>query len=589
MFALAAALLCSRPLAAQTFHGTVRDSASHQPIAGAVFMVLDSAGASLGRRITDERGQYSIAVTGVPRRVRIVRIGFQPRDVRISLPRDDAEPFDMAMLRVPTMLAAVDVRDKSHCGKRSDRAAALGLWEQARAGLLATVVARETNTAFVNRLVFERTFDGASNKITRFLVQADSGASAGKSFNAVHSASDFIAKGFSSDSAGESYLYGPDADVLLDDAFAAGYCFRLAGRVKSRPTEVGLSFSPSDAIPIRGRVDIDGTLWVDTAAREIRDIEYQYVGLPRAFDEYRPGGLISFGQMPNGIVMIDRWYIRNIGARQDTIGDLRGPRVRTWLFASETGGDLARATWPDGSDYHAALGALHVRAVTTEGAPARGARILLPGTPYQGTADSAGDIRIADLEPGPYSVEMLIRPLADIGIYVPDALNFVAVRDSTHSVTLHVPTAEKWVSDRCIANRQWQVGDSVFVIGRVLGARGTPVSGVKLEYLAQSSQGLWALLPDFYVTGTDGAFETCNSQYSQGDTLRIKASMPGHGSFVTAVPLRREGQRGAHPRAFRAVTRHAAHHAVAIGGLRLPTFVACSNACANCSTPRSSR
>ncbi len=536
LIAFAVALACARPAAAQDFRGTVRDSASHQPIAGAVMMFLDSSHTVLVRRITDERGQFAVAINGAPRFARVVRIGFLPREVPLPPAAGALITIDLAMLRVPTMLAAVDVRDQSRCGKRSDRAAALGLWEQARAGLLATVVARETNTASVNRLGFERSFDGASDKITRFTVRADSATGAGKSFNAVHSASDFIAMGFSRDSAGENYLFGPDADVLLDDAFAAGYCFRLASKVKSRPTEVGLSFSPADDHRRGGRVDIDGTLWVDTAARAIRDIEYQYVGLPRAFNEYRPGGLISFRQMPNGIVMIDRWYIRNVGALEDTVAELGGARVRTWLFASESGGDLARATWPDGATYHAPLGALHVHAVTSEGGPAHGARILLPGTPYQGTADNTGDIRITDMEPGPYSAEMLIRPLSDIGIYIPEALKFVAVRDSTYSATLQVPTAAKWVSDRCIADRQWQVGDSVFVIGRVLGARGAPVGGVKLEYLVQSTPGLWALLPDFYVTGTNGAFETCNSHYSLGDTLRIKASM-GHESFVTAVPL----------------------------------------------------
>src|SRR6185437_11420589 len=125
---------------------------------------------------------------------------------------------------------------------------------------------------------------------------------------------------------------------------------------------------------------------------------------------------------------------------------------------------------------------------------------------------------------GPYTAEMRIRPLSDIGIYIPEALKFVAVRDSIHHATLKVPTAAEWVSNRCIADKLWQVGDSVFVIGRVLGAHGKPVAEVRLEYLVQSSNGLWSLLPDFYVTGTSGVFQTCNSRYFVGDTLRIKAT-----------------------------------------------------------------
>jgi len=241
--------------------------------------------------------------------------------------------------------------------------------------------------------------------------------------------------------------------------------------------------------------------------------------------------------MPNGVVMIDHWYIRNVGATQDTIAAIGGPRVRTWLFVSESGGDLARATWPDGTTYHAPLGSLDVHAVDAVGAPAGGASIMLPGTPYHGTADSTGRIRIADLEPGPYTAEILIRPLSDIGIYIPEALKFTAVRDSTYRATLKVPTAATWVSGRCIADRLWQVGDSVFVVGRVLSAKGGPAANVRLEYLVQSAHGLWEQLPDFYVTGTDGAFQTCNSHYALGDTVRIKASMPGRTPFVTAVPM----------------------------------------------------
>ena len=534
---LLALSLCANRAAAQNFHGTIRDSTSHQPIAGAVFMVLDSSGVVLGRRITDEQGQYGLVVAGAPRWARVVRIGFQPREVRLDGAAGGTAPYDLAMLAVPTMLAAVSVRDQSHCAKRSDRAAALGLWEQARAGLLATVVSRETNTAFVSRLVFERSFDGSSDKITRFLVHADSAAGAERSFNASLSARDFIATGFASDSGEDQSLYGPDAEVLLDDAFASGYCFRLAGKVKTRPTQVGLAFSPAGRDRPRGRIDIDGTLWVDTAARAIRDIEYQYLGMPRAADEYHPGGEISFRQMPNGSVMIDRWVIRGVGARRDTINLVGGPQERIWLFASESGGDLASAIWPDGTSWHAPLGALHVRAVGAGGVPARGATIALPGTPYHGTADANGDIRIADLEPGPYTVNLLLPPLTDIGLAIPTALKFVAMRDSTHLATLRVPTPANWVSDRCIADRQWDVRDSVFVMGRVVGPGGGPVAGVKVEFFFETSAGLWALLPDFYTTGTDGLFQSCSYMYTPGAKMRITATVPGREPFAQIVPL----------------------------------------------------
>ena len=51
------------------------------------------------------------------------------------------------MAPLPNLIQAVHVIANSRCRVRKDRAEALGLWEQARAGLLATIVAREENPA----------------------------------------------------------------------------------------------------------------------------------------------------------------------------------------------------------------------------------------------------------------------------------------------------------------------------------------------------------------------------------------------------------------------------------------------------------
>src|SRR5689334_24425609 len=70
-------------MAAQELHGSVRDSASRQPIPGAVLMLLDTSGVVLGRNITDDRGEYRIVLSERMQRVRVVRIGFRPTEVPI--------------------------------------------------------------------------------------------------------------------------------------------------------------------------------------------------------------------------------------------------------------------------------------------------------------------------------------------------------------------------------------------------------------------------------------------------------------------------------------------------------------------------
>src|ERR1035437_5347101 len=101
------------PLTAQSLRGTVRDSVSRQPIAGAVVMLLDSSGAVLRRNITDEREQYRIALRGGARTLRFIRIGLQPRELRLPPAPDDGTLVDLAMLPVSTMLSSIQVEDRS--------------------------------------------------------------------------------------------------------------------------------------------------------------------------------------------------------------------------------------------------------------------------------------------------------------------------------------------------------------------------------------------------------------------------------------------------------------------------------------------
>jgi hypothetical protein len=515
---------------AQSLHGAVRDSASREPISGAVIMLLDASGTVLSRNITDERGQYRVAASDRARSLRVVRIGFQPQATSVPSASDRAAPFDVSLMPFRTALATIQVTDKSRCPRRSDAAAAEGLWEQARAGLLATVVAREANPATLHRLGFERTIDGYSDRITRFLVASDSVSGVAKSFLAASSAAEFVKSGFAKDSAGTRIVFAPDADVLLDGAFADGYCFSVADASRARPHEVGLAFGAADRQ--QGRVDIAGTLWVDTVARALRDVEFRYVGLIARADAFRPGGVISFRQMTNGVVLIDRWYLRNVAATQDTIHDLRvldgdNRRVRDRLYAVENGGEIVSAAWPDGQTWHAALGAIQLHVVTARGRPATGTVIALAGTPYRATADTSGNVVIADLLPGPYSVEVLEPRLARIGISIPTSLTFVATRDSTLHMTTTTPTAEEFVKGKCVAAaKRFAVGDSVFILGRVATSDGKPIAEAKVTGAVKLKSGGWRWMPGGLTTGTDGIFQVCSHDLEFNATVMIRAELP---------------------------------------------------------------
>ena len=535
-------------LGAQQLHGTVRDSASGQPIPAAVLMLLDGSGAILGRNITNERGEYLIALSSEMRRVRVVRIGFRPREVAIPALVEGRAELPIAMRALPAFLEPVRIVAGAQCPRRPDEVRTFALLEQARAGLLAIVVAREANPAALVRLMFERTMEGDGDRVVHQTVKIDSTPRAANSFNAAYTATDFIQRGFMADSANQHIFYAADADVLLDPGFAAGYCFRIVDAGRDRPNQIGLGFSAADRR--RGRIDIDGVLWVDTVARALRGVEHRFVGLDRQVEALRPGGYVSFREMANGVMMIDRWSLRLVGGTPDTVRrpafmagrHLEAPvaQVRLILHATENGGEVARATWPDGNSWHASLGTVRVHATMSDRRPAAGVAVHLVETQYRAVADSNGDIEIADLIPGPYTLSVIDPRLLSLDLEMETPIKFVAERDSTSRQSLVVNTAEEFAVARCVAHHRYTPGDSVFVLGRALTPDRKPEAGLVIA-LEQRLGQVTKPLSESVTTDADGLFQFCGRGLKPGMTVAIHAWRDGDsisaGSFALAENL----------------------------------------------------
>src|SRR5258708_13852842 len=329
----------------QELRGTVRDSVSKKFIAGAVVTLVDDRGAAPARRLTDDHGQYRLVVSVGPLRLRVVRIGFRP--VSMSVAHSAAvHTVDVVMTPVPTLLEPVSVRANASCPRTADEGAALGLLEQARATLLNTVVASESNPADITLLRFVRSIDGTSDRITGQKVHFDSTSRVGYSFKSMRSAADFVRRGFVEDLSDGRAFHAPDADVLLADDFARPYCFRIVKGNRDRPGDVGLGFTAPNRI--RNRIDVDGVLWVDTTSRRLRQIDFRYVGLDRALNTAKPGGWLSFHDLPSGVVIIDRWSLRLAFTKTDrsppplsVLHDAAPRHARTWIEVHEVGGEVS--------------------------------------------------------------------------------------------------------------------------------------------------------------------------------------------------------------------------------------------------------
>jgi hypothetical protein len=551
---------------AQQIRGTVTDSVTGRPVAGAVVMMQDDAGNTRSRNITNERGQYFFALTPDLTTMRIMRIGFRP-SIRQIRERNDLVTVDIAMSPLSTILAPIQVSaartggsrvgPPGRCPQTPDQAATDALLEQARAGLLAVVVARESNPSDQNRLGFVRIMDGTSDKVVRQTVHHEFFPKSRNSFKAARSADEFVREGFRQTVEGEALYMAPDVDVLLSDDFSTAYCFRIAKSEKERERQVGLQFRPSGDLNdpkrnttvvdstgeifrylVQGRVDVEGTLWIDTSANAVREIEFRYVGVPRTIRAFEPGGTIRFQSIKNGVTLVDRWTLRTVGARQETSENEFARRQNAGrLQVSETGGELARAEWADSTTYVASLGTAAVTVVDDKNLPVPGVRVRFLNTDYSGITDSLGKLIVSDLVPGPYRVGFDDERLRRIGLNVETKIAFQSERGTQSRIVLKRRTGEQLIAEKCGSP---SIANAVpLIAGRVL-APDADVTKAKVFIVAEISPGSWKRLEESFEVDTDGYYFLCPRELKLDATVRLEVE---GGTIETAVVTEKLSER----------------------------------------------
>lgn len=520
-----AVLLCAAmapATGAQGVRGVVRDSASRIPVVGAVVLLLGQRGDTLARALTDLGGGFAFAppaAGGTARSVRVLRIGYAPRDR--SLTARDGAAMEIALRRLPTLIQAVNIRAPARCPRRGDRAVAFGLWEQARAALLASVVAREAMPSDKRRIRFEQLMEGNSDRVQRHAVRVTSGIDRGNSFFAARTAGEFASRGFTEfDEEGDTRYFGPDAEVLLDASFAVHYCLAVARAPKGRETEVGLAFVPAD--PYRVSVDVEGVVWIDTLRRALSRVDFEYTGMTGAAARAQPGGSLSYLELPSGIVLVDHWEFNLVGNQVDTVNADGEVRYTPRLQRSRVGGQLAQVHWPDGTTWRAALGEISGVARRRDGAPAAGVGILLEHTNYGTKVDSMGMFAIPDLVPGPYRVLIEEPRLASLDLLVPTTFRFEVAGDSTLRTTLVLPTVEDLVRERCVAAVASSASATGFFLGRLLRPDGGPAADIEIVLQAQAASGGGLVRRHRVRTALDGTFQWCDNRLQSGSRLTLE-------------------------------------------------------------------
>ena len=526
---LVAAFAATTPALAQRVRGTLKDSATREPVTGAVVTTTDSAGTLLSRSVSDERGKFDVYRLRGASKFRVVRIGYRPRE--LMLPPLDTDSLDVALSQIPSLLAAVTASSKRICPGDKGGGAALDLWEQARAGLLAAVVARETHPPHVRLRSFWRTFEPVRKRLIDDSVRFKD-LRVERSYVAARPPWAFAAEGYMRENFdGSRDYFAPDDAVLLDPSFAETHCLRAVAADAAHPAQVGIGFDPVPDADRDTLVDVTGVLWIDQAKPSLRSFEFSYTNL----ESYAKGsgGEIHFSMMPSGAPMIDHWKIHSAIIATDEEPGFNGVRrrppprpIRTnvrLLAWQDVGGDIAFIDWDDGTRWKNNLPKFTGVVVDPAGARVAGARVWVRGTGDTAITTADGTFELPYSSAGKYVLLASDSALAALGISrtVPAPVQLDKPGNWDVWLTFHPRSAV--LPYVCPAN-SYKPGTGV-LMATVNNANGTPAPGVRVEVETQQAivVGDTVMRPRKSAgdAGDDGRFVVCGAALDQ--PLRIRA------------------------------------------------------------------
>jgi hypothetical protein len=452
--------------------GTVRDAATSVALPGAVVTALDSNAVTHGRVITDVDGRFVLAAGVKTTQLRFIRIGYRPRVV--SLASGDTI-VAVTMERLPRMLNTVRVTSNELCPGSADQGAAFQLWEQARAGLLATIVSRESKPATATTMLYE-THSFPADQMVQLQKKSVKSGQTTRPFLASSPPSFFARVGYMLEDRTMRTYNAPDADVLVDESFAATHCFRLRYADAAHAGEIGLAFSP---VPGRDTlVDVDGVIWLDVQDPALRSLDFVYTSLEPAATDANSGGHIEFRTMKNGVSFIERWNLRMVTlepisvaetARMQSAGWMRRVRRidRHNLRAADivdAGGIVVRATWPDGERYDDSPGGVTGLVRQRNGLPAANVLVTLDGTTDTVRTDDRGAFRIVAL-PGRYAALAVDTALSRFVAPRMESAPVTVARATFSPAVIEIPEIDRVITKLCDGQRR--PTNSIVLLGAV--------------------------------------------------------------------------------------------------------------------------
>lgn len=470
-------------VAAQAVQGRVSDAVSGAAVPVVLVVLLDSAGVQRGGTLTDGDGTFHLSAPGAGRyTVRAERIGFQTvvSDV-FAVAGNRVVALDLSVAPLAIDLDALLVEAQRQCttGGEEGRVVAT-LWEEAKKALRNQVWTTRMGLIRYRLVEYERELDARSRVVVG--ERRRTFRYAGQNPIRSRPADELHEQGFvrSLDS-GEFEYFGPDAAVLLSDAFVEAHCFGLMSSPDA-PDLIGLSFRPRPGR--RGARDIEGTLWLSREGARLSSVEFTYTWSPWVEARGVANGRVEFEELPNGAWIVRRWWIRmprmieNLGLMS---GGRSGLRVAGIV---EVGGSAEQVEVPRLASVPAGPpGRIHGQVWDSVRArPLAGAEVYIQDRTPISVTDNAGRFTLEGVPAGVHDVLFRHPGLDSLALTAPAAR--VSVRRGTDSeVVLGVPSLRTLIGALCGAA---DVPMGATVVSGVVTAPGAtrPASGatVALEW-----------------------------------------------------------------------------------------------------------
>lgn len=474
---------------AQAIHARVLDSIGVRPLSGAVVQVESRSGVLVSRTLTSADGRATVELATAGEYVlRVEMIGRETKTMPFEV-FDDLPTIrrEVRLAERPILLEGLDVAANQRCTIAPDAGESVRqLWDEARKALVATATAEEEGLYDFETMVYERDLDRELIRLEGLEEEQQE-----KTLRApfvTKSAQDLLDRGFLERADGSDIYYAPDAYLLLSDGFLANHCFTVASHEPATGDtvpSVGLSFRP---LTTEGqRVDIQGTLWLDSRSSELRFLEYQYANLPPVRRDPRVGGEVAFQRMPEGRWVVTEWLIRMPSISLQRDADFR---VREFVSGfREAGGIVLEATFSGEAVVRGtSLGVLSGTVVGPRGEPIDEARVDLEGTSRSAVTEADGSFSFERLPDGLY--QMLATSARWRSLGLSPAVRGVRVSSEDQPVVSIMLDAEARITTECRAqipdrpltapSGAWPPGEGVLVV-EVLDESNQPTSGASVR------------------------------------------------------------------------------------------------------------